>query len=486
MQSSSSASWNKLPFQSNFKTDTTWRLKAVRLPIFVATAAPVLWLELRFFVACCLIPIIYLFAGETGNQWFYMLAGAIIAALFIGFFFPLVAILDTNAECSLPPTAVRDECVPLKVTLNRRGIFGPLSFFFPLKWLMIKVYLNVNNAKQSLLTPIVVDEVAGEINAFILTNPVQRGVYRLSAIELFSCFPFGMAWWSKKILIKYDPQIDETTNILTVYPKLGTMEANFLYRIRAATDSPAGLLTSRASSRAQTSSVKGIRDFVHGDSPRIVHWASSAKYGKLLVREFDTEGAPGFDVILNLQADWRSDQQFELAVAVTHSLIHLGHRVGIIPNFWVIPDLDAEAQRLPGFMADMPPVPAGLSRSSEILARVEPVDMDFADGLSMPNLGADAHQALLTVRPALVSNSNRAGADLGRDYDEEDDEHLDEEIYSVELAVIPRTHSAATGVIQNVHMPLHEQGGQNRRQGAGNPLGRVIAVIHDYEDIHLL
>ena len=167
MQSSSSASWNKLQFRSNYKTDSTWRLKALRLPIFVAATAPVLWLELRFFVACGLIPVIYLFAGETGNQWFYMLAGAIIAALFIGFFFPLVAILDTNAECSLPPTAVRDECVPLKVTLNRRGIFGPLSFFFPLKWLMVKVYLNVNSAKQSLLTPIVVDEIAGEINALI-------------------------------------------------------------------------------------------------------------------------------------------------------------------------------------------------------------------------------------------------------------------------------------------------------------------------------
>ncbi len=132
MESSLSAFWNRwrFPFRNREEQSPPWKLRALRLPIFGFSAAPVLWLELRFFICCLLVAVLYMFAGETGNQWFYMLAGGIIAALLLGLIMPFIAVLDAHASCTLPPHAVRNERVPLKLTLSRRGILGlfPGSF----------------------------------------------------------------------------------------------------------------------------------------------------------------------------------------------------------------------------------------------------------------------------------------------------------------------------------------------------------------------
>jgi hypothetical protein len=121
---------------------------------------------------------------------------------------------------------------------------------------------------------------------------------------------------------------------------------------------------------------------------------------------------------------------------------------------------------LPSFMSDMPTVHAGLARMSEILARVEIIHDEATADERLANLGEHSAQALLTIRPAESSLSHV----------------VDDPDLAVELAVIPRTHSAATGaVIQDVHMPMHEGGISNRRQG-GKSSGRVLAVLQDFEE----
>lgn len=76
--------------------------------------------------------------------------------------------------------------------------------------------------------------------------------------------------------------------------------------------------------------------------------------------------------------------------------------------------------------------------------------------------------ALLTVRPADPSHASSLG----------------DPTKMVELAVIPRTRTAASGEsMQNVHMPVHEQGIVNRRQPGGNPRGRIISLVHSSEEI---
>jgi uncharacterized protein (DUF58 family) len=464
MQSSLNESWNKSLFRSKTKIAEGWRLKAFPIRLPGKQAAPVMWLEPRAIVVVLLLPVLYIFAGETGNQWFYLLAAAVVSALVLGILIPLLTVLEVDGTASLPPNAVAGEKVPIKVMLKRKTKLGPLAILFPLRWLIVKVYLKSNDVKVSQIDPVIVDTVNEETYFFTHTPAVKRGVCRLAAIEVYCCYPFGMVWWSRKILP--DPEDADSIQILTIYPPLVLMEGHFLYRIRAAQEAPTGLTSRRVQTRGQSMSVKGVREFRHGDSPRMVHWPSSARLGKLLVREYESEGMPGFDLLLNLRNNWRSQEQFELAVALAHSIVHLGHKVGLLPEFIVIPNLDADSPTLPAFMNDMPIVLAGLSRMSEILARVEIINDEATSDERLADLGELSSQALLTIRPAEPTLAN--------------DLH-DPEV-AVELAVIPRTHSAAgVSIIQDVHMPMHEGGISNRRQG-GKSSGRVLSVIESFED----
>lgn len=64
-----------------------------------------------------------------------------------------------------------------------------------------------------------------------------------------------------------------------------------------------------------------LREYVAGDDRRHVHWRSSAKAGRLLVRQFqDTRRSQLTVVVDGAGASYRTDEEFELAVSVAGSI----------------------------------------------------------------------------------------------------------------------------------------------------------------------
>jgi uncharacterized protein (DUF58 family) len=64
-----------------------------------------------------------------------------------------------------------------------------------------------------------------------------------------------------------------------------------------------------------------LRDYVEGDNWRHVHWRSSAKAGKLLVRQFqDTRRSQLTVVVDGATASYRTEEEFELAMSVAGSI----------------------------------------------------------------------------------------------------------------------------------------------------------------------
>ncbi|MGH9551957.1 MAG: DUF58 domain-containing protein, partial [Terriglobales bacterium] len=400
-----SAFWNRSP--SPYKTSRVedehedWAVKGLRFTLREGKDTSLsVFLDIRAFIAAAVVPILYIFAGETANQWFYVLSGGAVAALFLGFFLPLFQVLDVSTACSVPGNAVNNESVLVKITLGRKWKYGLISRILPVKWLLIRANLLSHLGRKSVVRPMIVEYVGHEAWVFAATAPLQRGLYRLESVELYSCFPFGLAWWCRKFESNknlLNQTSDSPKPMITVYPPIAQVEGNFLYRIRSTTDSPMGLLSSRRPTNAVSSMVRGVRDFQHGDSIRLIHWASSARTGKLLVREFEAEGLPGFDLVLNLTTPWRSADQFELAVSVMYSLLQLGHKLGGAPEMFLIPNLDLESEYLPSFMQEMPALPSGLARSSHLLARIIPMRPSNRPELNQPvDLHEDSKQALLT------------------------------------------------------------------------------------------
>ena len=72
-----------------------------------------------------------------------------------------------------------------------------------------------------------------------------------------------------------------------------------------------------------------IREYVPGDSLRHVHWRSTAKVGRLMVREYEESRRSRLAVLLGLaDGDYLDDDELELAISVAASLAAQGIRDG--------------------------------------------------------------------------------------------------------------------------------------------------------------
>ncbi len=132
----------------------------------------------------------------------------------------------------------------------------------------------------------------------------RRGRHRLSGFRLATKFPFG--------LMQRARTIDDPACVL-VYPALAPLPKAILRGL----PSPRTLARRRAPNRQ--GDLAGLRAFRDGDDPRDIHWRSSARRGKPLVREReDDEGQKALIVFDNNQAG--DDEAFELAVSRTAAL----------------------------------------------------------------------------------------------------------------------------------------------------------------------
>lgn len=318
-------------------------------------------INLSFVSSVFICVMLVIFAGETNSQWLYLLSAAMISALGLSFLLPWMQITDVDAQAFLPPHAISGETAVFKVDLKRLRKYGWIMAIAPVRFLQVK--LNITRLGEEhhapILEPLILRKLEGDCALYAASIPLKRGMYRLSSVELASCFPFGLVWWVRRI-----PQTDSNAEPLdlTVYPFAFALPGNFLMKLNAATPM-VGMLSRRANQSQPTICVQGVREYVRGDSPRLIHWASSAKFDKLLVREFESEGLPGFDVLIDLKWDWGSEDLFEMAIELAFSILHLGYRWGLTPKLIVRNNV---------LVAPIPPMPPGMALNAEIMARLQP------------------------------------------------------------------------------------------------------------------
>lgn len=317
---------------------------------------------------------LYIFAALVASEWIYLLSASFLVALVLGTVIPFIELLGIEANYSLPQEISPMETASIRVHLRRVFRLGPLSWMIPSRALRLTVNMQKRGTDgkpiEVLLSPdpVYIDKLNNEDWFTFPTPSLKRGIYFLNSIELSTCFPFGITWWSRTVNIKKNKGDADTT--ITVYPNVLPISGNFLYRLSGII-SPMGQATSSSVITHQSSSFRSVREFKSGDSLRHIHWASTARQGKVLVREFDSEMLPVFDLLLNLRGNYRNPDQFELAVTLINSLVHLGHNLGHMPRLLIHPPIDSpEVQSL---LFDLPNMPPGLGSVAETLARVEPI-----------------------------------------------------------------------------------------------------------------
>jgi uncharacterized protein (DUF58 family) len=121
-----------------------------------------------------------------------------------------------------------------------------------------------------------------------VARAAQREVVSFGGVRLSTIFPFGLV---RATVVRLAGPQDE----LVVYPALGTVRPSFLQGQIMGVRERASLQPSRIG----TTDVHGLREYRSGDNPKWIHWRSSARLGKPLVKEFDREEARRLHVVLD-------------------------------------------------------------------------------------------------------------------------------------------------------------------------------------------
>jgi uncharacterized protein (DUF58 family) len=115
----------------------------------------------------------------------------------------------------------------------------------------------------------------------------RYGRYVVSPLMARTQFPFGLVGRA----VELAPAVE-----WLVLPRLGSVDPERLRHWLARSTHGDGRLRRRLRTQMQVADVHGLRDFRPGDSPRWIHWRSSARRNRMLVREFEESGAP--DLVL--------------------------------------------------------------------------------------------------------------------------------------------------------------------------------------------
>jgi uncharacterized protein (DUF58 family) len=119
-----------------------------------------------------------------------------------------------------------------------------------------------------------------------------RGHFRLGGITVTAGDPFGLFRHSREF---------KEIRFLTVYP--ATFEINNF-------DVTAGVLPGGTASNRPaphiTTDINGLRDYMPGDSLNRIHWAYSARYNKLIAKEFELDPLADVEIFLdmNMRTHW--------------------------------------------------------------------------------------------------------------------------------------------------------------------------------------
>lgn len=230
----------------------------------------------------------YLGALNRGQSLIWGIAAILLGTLVTSFVWPRWLVQRLEVGRTGPSRATEGETITLSVVVRNLG-------WFPRYMIELTDHLPFVGAASGLpgSNPVLLGQIAyvpiqGSRN-FNVTIPCEkRGLYQLGPVGLASSFPLGMAEarlqknGDKQTLIIYPSVFPIMTLNLRGTPSLAH-RGGFLL--------PEG---------AGTAEFRGLREYRPGDNPRHVHWATSARLNKLIIKEFEPLAAASLLMVLDL------------------------------------------------------------------------------------------------------------------------------------------------------------------------------------------
>ena len=134
----------------------------------------------------------------------------------------------------------------------------------------------------------------------------RRGQHRIEGVKIQTRFPFGLFIKAANLFLSSD---------LVVYPALRLLPESLVHDLTVLGHDQA------VSKRGPGSGLYNLREYRHGDDSRTIHWKTTARQSRLIVRETETEDLRQVTLALPTAVpSGRAPECFEQAVSLTASL----------------------------------------------------------------------------------------------------------------------------------------------------------------------
>jgi uncharacterized protein (DUF58 family) len=253
--------------------------------------------------------VLFFVGSNIQAGWMYVLGASLVGTVLAGLVLPAVVLRGIEVARTVPPMSrVGDPvAVRLEVRNRRRSGSGPLSG--------VDRFLASATSGKTLA----VEGLSGGSTASLeyVAVPRRRGVHGSSDVVLRSGFPFGTGTAERR---------SDVPSRMVVHPRWVSLSGVPLLE---AASIPSEALHDRRR-RGAGLDFFGVREYRPGDSLRHVHWKSTARGGRPVVREYEELPASRIGIFIETVevVGEEPETTLEDSVAAAASLVVYGLEVG--------------------------------------------------------------------------------------------------------------------------------------------------------------
>ncbi len=282
------------------------------------------WLETHWvtpaYAGGLLMVIALCFFGAASNTmagWLYVLSGMIVAIVILGSILPLRSLRPLHIKHLpiSPVSAGQDLTVELQV---KNSGSTPIT----LVELMDQVPYVLCPHPQKIPLELIPPKTTLHKTYYLSTE--KRGVYRWQDLDLRSGSPLGLFWCRRS---------RQSSVKAIVYPQILPLQKCPLIDTLGQQDNQK-VQSNHHYHAANEGLTKTLRPYRYGDSMRLIHWRSSARFEEFKVRELEmVTGSEEVIIGLDSQSAWDMEA-FEQAVIAAASLYFYASRRQLNGKLW--------------------------------------------------------------------------------------------------------------------------------------------------------
>ncbi|HEX2850427.1 MAG TPA: DUF58 domain-containing protein [Acidimicrobiales bacterium] len=230
-------------------------------------------------------------ARTTGSGWLIVLLTMVAATVALAFVLPAFGLARTTVGATAP----RDGTVGRELEVRVALAGGSRA-----------VKLRAVGFDGGWVGAIVPAE------GLLAITPARRGVVDVLVIDVRSAAPLGLVWWTRRYSLALPAALEvgpHPTEADVPLPTGDGLEGRDGRRLVA----------------AASDSVRSTRDYLPGDPIKLVHWAATARFGEVMVKELESVASPAVAVAVELDGpDHLVERAASRAAGVANAALRLG------------------------------------------------------------------------------------------------------------------------------------------------------------------